>query len=201
MTEVPSNNHIKIAVAGAGGRMGCRIIALVAESSHYKISGALEATGHPAVGRDAGLVAGCGELKISVTSEPSKALENADVLIDFSVPAAITSCGEEAISRNIAVVVGTTGLSEEELAVIESASKSIPVITAPNMSVGVNLLFKIAPMVAKALGSDYDIEIIESHHNRKKDAPSGTAVRLLEGLQEARNLGPESAVHERRSPR
>lgn len=178
--------------------MGCRIVALASESRTWKVSGALEAQGHPAVGRDAGLLAGCGELKIAVTSDIPKGIAGAQVLIDFSSPSATPYHAAAAAERGIALVVGTTGLTRAAEDALSDAAKRIPVIAAPNMSVGVNLLFRIAPLIASALDEAYDIEIVEAHHNRKKDAPSGTALRLLELLQSARGGAARAqAVHGR----
>lgn len=190
--------QVRLAVVGAGGRMGCRIVALATESDHVKVTGALERPGHPSVGRDAGIVAGCGELKLAVTSDPKRALSDANVIIDFTAPSAIDSYLGSAIAGKIGIVIGTTALTDANNAAIGTAVKSVPVITAPNMSVGVNLLFKIAPMITEALGGAYDIEIIEAHHNRKKDAPSGTAERLLENIAAARKVSKDKAVYGRR---
>lgn len=178
--------------------MGCRIVALAAESSTWRVTGAVEAPGHPAVGRDAGLLAGCGELQIPITADLDRGLAHAQALIDFSSPAATARHAEAAAARGIALVVGTTGLTAEAERALEAAARHVPVIAAPNMSVGVNLLFRVAPLIAKALDAAYDIEIVEAHHNRKKDAPSGTALRLLQVLQAARG-GREAApaVHGR----
>lgn len=166
--------------------MGCRIIALAVESRSYRVTGAIEAPAHPSIGRDAGLVAGCGELKVAITSDLERGLADAQVLIDFSSPSVTAVHAEAAAAHGVALIVGTTGLTTEAEAGISAAAARVPVIAAPNMSVGVNLMFRIAPLIAQALDESYDIEIIEAHHNRKKDAPSGTALRLLELLQAAR---------------
>lgn len=174
--------------------MGCRIVALASESRSWKVVGALEAQGHPAVGRDSGLLAGCGELKVPVTSDLRRGLSQAQVLIDFSSPGATAAHAANAAELGIALVVGTTGLTPEGQEALEAAAGRVPVIAAPNMSVGVNLLFRIAPLIAQALDETYDIEIVESHHNRKKDSPSGTALRLLQVLQEARGGADHAPV-------
>ncbi|RMH59210.1 MAG: 4-hydroxy-tetrahydrodipicolinate reductase [Candidatus Hydrogenedentota bacterium] len=188
----------RITVAGAGGRMGGRITALCAEDPAFLLVGAIEARGHPAVGRDAGLVAGCGELNVTVTAEIEKALEGAEVLVDFTAPGAVIQNVTAAREKGIGYVVGTTGLGERETTAIEEASMKIPIVAAPNMAVGVNLLFRIAPMIANALGEAYDIEILEMHHNKKKDAPSGTAMRLLREIQEARKGSAAEPIFGRR---
>ena len=189
---------IRVAVAGAGGRMGGRIIALASESSEFKVIGALEASGHPVIGRDAGIVAGCGEIKVVITSDCTRSLEGADVLIDFTSPSATIEHIQIALQHNVPMVIGTTGLEKDGEKIIEQASKKIPLIAAPNMSVGVNLLFRIAPLIAETLGEDYDIEIIEAHHNKKKDAPSGTAMKLLDLVSSAAGIEKENSVFGRK---
>ncbi len=174
--------------------MGGRIIALAAASTSAIPAGALEAAGHPSVGKDAGLTAGCGELGIPITFEIQKAFANAKVLIDFSAPSATVRHSEAAAERGLGVVIGTTGLSDADLKSLAEVARHVPLIVAPNMSLGVNLLCRIAPQIVKALGSAYDIEIIESHHNKKKDAPSGTALRLLDVILDARNATRTDAV-------
>lgn len=170
----------RIAVTGAAGRMGGRIITLVTEAEGLEIAGAVEAPGHPRIGEDAGYVAGCGELGVTITGSLEEALAGADVLIDFTWP--------EVTMENIAVceklgkkmVVGTTGLSSEQRETVARAAEKIPVVFAPNMSVGVNVCFKLLKDIAGTLGDGFDVEIVELHHNKKKDSPSGTAVRMGE---------------------
>ncbi len=174
--------------------MGGRIIALASEMKNFKLTGAFEVTGHPAVGRDAGIAAGCGELHVPIIADAERALQNSDVLIDFTFPNASLAHARLAAARGLALVVGTTGLSAAEDAELERIAKEIPFICAPNMSVGVNLLFRIAPLIAKALDEGYDIEIVEAHHNKKKDAPSGTALRLLDVVAEARGVARDRAI-------
>lgn len=200
------NETIGIAVAGAGGRMGCRLVALAVERPELKLVGALEVPGHPAVGRDAGIVAGCGETRIQVTSDLGRALATAKVLIDFSAAAALPNHIAAAVERGVGLVIGTTGLTAEHERLLAAAAERTPVLAAPNMAVGVNLLFELAPLVTRALGEAYDIEIVEAHHNRKKDAPSGTALRLLDLVLEARardrsaaSFGREGAAATRRA--
>lgn len=177
--------------------MGGRIIALSTESRDARLTGALEVKGHPSIGRDAGIVSGSGELKVPITASLEKALADAEILIDFTAPSAIVHYAETAIARGIGLVIGSTALNADETAAIEKASKSVPVITAPNMSVGVNLCFRLAPMIAEALGEEYDIEIVEAHHNKKKDAPSGTALRLLDGILASRKSTRDRAIYGR----
>ncbi|MFH0957081.1 MAG: 4-hydroxy-tetrahydrodipicolinate reductase [Pseudomonadota bacterium] len=170
----------KVLVSGAAGRMGRRIIALAHENDSIEISGALEAPGNPSIGQDAGELAGVGHIGVRVTDDWKSAIKGCDVIIDFSSPEATVRNTAEASNNGKAIVIGTTGLSEDQKAVVAEAGSKIRCLMAPNMSLGVNLLFNLVARVASALGDNYDIEIIESHHNLKKDAPSGTAAKLAE---------------------
>jgi 4-hydroxy-tetrahydrodipicolinate reductase len=146
------------------------------------LTAALEQAGHPGLGHDIGELAGCGRMGVRLSSEWNTP---ADILIDFSSPASAVSRAAEAELKRTAILIGTTGLSEAQRKTILAHSHNVPVLIAPNMSVGVNLLFRLAGEVAKALGEEYDVEIIEVHHRMKKDAPSGTAVRLAEEIAAA----------------
>jgi 4-hydroxy-tetrahydrodipicolinate reductase len=171
---------MRIAVSGAAGRMGKRILELAHERADVEISGALEATGNPAVGKDAGEVAGIGQIGVPISDDIGEALKTCDVLIDFSAAPASVSHVQAAAAAGKAVVVGTTGFSDDQKRQINEAGGTTRCLIAPNMSMGVNLLFSLVGEVAKALGDDYDIEIVEAHHRMKKDAPSGTALKLAE---------------------
>jgi len=188
---------VRLAVIGAGGRMGCRIISLAGERPDLKVTGALEAKGHPAIGSDAGMLAGCGELQVPVTSDPAKALAGAQVAIDFTAPSAVPLYASAAAEIGVGLVIGSTGLTAPEEAIIARAAERVPVLVAPNMSIGVNLLFRLVPQIAAALGSEYEIEILEAHHNKKKDAPSGTALGLLERILEVREPSRDQVVYGR----
>jgi 4-hydroxy-tetrahydrodipicolinate reductase len=176
--------------------MGQRIGALAIEHPSIRLAGAFDRSGHNAVGRDFGELAGVGKSGVVITDNIAETLDTADVVIDFTSPEAtlgnLRICGE----RKKAVVIGTTGLSPGQTAEVASYGKRIPVVLAPNMSVGVNLLLKVLADVARALGDDYDIEIVESHHRLKKDAPSGTALKMAQVIAAAlsRNLD-EVGVH------
>jgi len=170
---------IRVAINGAAGRMGRRLVALASAEDGMQVVAALEQAGHPDLGRDAGELAGCGHIGVTLSSEWRAA---ADVLIDFSTPGGTMLCLAQAVERGVAVVIGTTGLDEQQKQQITEAGKKVGVLLAPNMSVGVNLLFRLVGEVAAALGEDYDIEIGEAHHRFKKDAPSGTALRLAENI-------------------
>lgn len=166
--------QLRVAVAGATGRMGRAVIRLAAEH-HCTIVGALAA---PA---EAGK-----ELEgLRVTADPAVAIENAEVVIDFSHPAALAPLADACAARAIPLVTGTTNLGDPEARAIEALSRVAPVLSAPNMSLGVQVLAEVVEMTARRLGLSFDVEIVETHHNRKIDAPSGTARRLFEAVQNA----------------
>ena len=176
---------IKVAVTGAAGRMGGRIITLITEAEGLEVAGAIEMAGHARLGDDAGYVAGCGDLGVAITDSLEQALASADVLIDFTWPEVTIGNAEVCARLGKAMVVGTTGLNPEQREVIKRVAESSPVVFAPNMSVGVNVCFKLLKDMAKTLGEGFDVEIVELHHNKKKDSPSGTAVRMGEIVADA----------------
>ncbi len=167
---------IKLAVSGACGKMGLRIIALAGEESDFKLTVALESKGHPDIGKP---ISG-----ISVTDEPTF-VKNSDCLIEFTSPSATIEHLAFAVKYKKPVVIGTTGLSEEDKIKIKDAAKAIPIVFSPNMSIGVNLLFKLVKEAAGILSGEYKVKIIEAHHVHKKDAPSGTAKKIAEVIKEA----------------
>lgn len=169
-----------IAVLGVSGRMGRCLVRSIRQSDDLSLSGALASSGSPALGRDAGDVANTGPLGVSITSSRADALAGADVAIDFTLPAAAIGNLEAAAELGIPVVIGTTGLDDAAQAAIRRVSHGLPVLVAPNMSLGVNLLFSLVDRASAALGEDYDIEVFEAHHRNKVDAPSGTALRIAE---------------------
>ena len=187
----------RIAILGAAGRMGQAIIRTLAESTGGTLAVAVERAGSAELGRDAGLLAGLGANQITVRVALPAAGE-ADVWIDFSAPGASTTHAEAAAARGAALVVGTTGLGDPQRQAIAEVAGKVPVVLSPNMSVGVNVLLRLVADAARALGPDYDIEVLEAHHRAKRDAPSGTALRLAEALAEAtgREL-PRTARYER----
>ncbi len=190
---------VRVAVAGAAGRMGKAVIKAVTENKNAELVSALEGGGHPMLGKDAGEVAGTGRLGIKITEGLGRALKKADVIIDFTHPDVSMRCLDEVVRQKKAAVIGTTGFSHSQRERIKELSKSARIVMAPNMSVGVNLLFKLVGLVSSIIGRDYDIEIIEAHHRHKKDAPSGTAIRLAEVA--ASTLGRDLdrvAVYERK---
>lgn len=183
-----------IAITGAAGRMGTRLIALAKQAGDFQILGAIERPDHPSQGRDAGEMAGLGAIGLPVTFDLKPTPQ---VLIDFTSPSSMRHWLKTCRDRGIAMIVGTTGLAPQDHAIIDQAAAHIPVLQAPNMSLGVNVLFKIAGEVAKLLGEDYDIEIIEGHHRFKKDAPSGTAMGLAGAILKATNKTRDSLVFDR----
>lgn len=174
-----------IIVTGATGRMGSRIIALSGEYPGIRLYGALEKKGHGDLGRDIGSLLGIGEKDVRLGDSLEDMVGGSDVVIDFTSPAAALQNLRIACEKGKAVVIGTTGLSKEDVDAVREVSVRIPVVLAPNMSVGVNLLLKVLGDVARVLGDDYDIEIIEAHHRLKKDAPSGTAIKMAQVIAEA----------------
>ncbi len=190
---------VNIAVAGAAGRMGSRITALSKEYTELKLTGAFEKKGHNAVGEDIGTIVGIGETGIKLSDNLEGIIDKADVIIDFTTPGSTKENLRVASKKGKAMVIGTTGLSKDDIKEIESMAKKIPCVMASNMSTGVNLLLKILQDVARVLGDEYDIEIIESHHRLKKDAPSGTALKMAQVIADAvnRNLD-EVAVYARK---
>ena len=170
----------RAAICGAAGRMGKTILEVIADTDGITVGAAIEQRGSPALGLDAGEQAGTGRLGVSVTDDIGAVMNDFDVLIDFTRADAVLKNLEQCRANGKRVVIGTTGLSAEQQQALQAASKQTAIVFAPNMSVGVNLCFKLAELAAQVLGDSADIEIIEAHHNRKIDAPSGTAVRLGE---------------------
>ena len=175
---------IKVAVTGAAGRMGGRIVTAVKEAEGLELAGAVERPGHEMIGQDAGLIAGCGAAGVKITASLDEALKNADVLIDFTFPEVTLKNLATCVRLGKKLVIGSTGFTPTQRAEVQKAGEQIPVILAPNMSVGVNACFKLLKETAKILGPDFDVEIVELHHNKKKDSPSGTAVRMGEVVAE-----------------
>jgi len=176
---------IAVGVSGAAGRMGRRLIALIAEADDLRLAAAVEQEKSPALGEDAGEQAGVGKLGLPVSCQFPPDL---DVVVDFSSPEGTLAALRFCSRHKKPIVIGTTGLGDQERAQVESAAKRIPCLLSPNMSVAMNLLFRLAAEVARALGPEYDAEILETHHRFKKDAPSGTALKLAESIAGARGL-------------
>ena len=185
-----SGTTLNIAMLGASGRMGRSIIPLIAgDSNGLRLSGALTAPGDATVGQDAGIVAGVAPLAIALTDKAERALGGADVAIDFTLPAASLNHARLCRDQACALVIGTTGHDGPQRAELEQIAKVIPIVMAPNMSIGVNLLFRLAELAARALDANsFDAEIFEAHHRNKVDAPSGTALGLGRAVAQGRGV-------------
>ncbi len=180
---------LRITVIGAAGRMGKQIISLIRDREGLRLVGAIEASGIAAIGEDAGIYAGVQPMGITIGEDLGSVAAGTDVIIDFSSPATVIRNVEIATEHNSGIVIGTTGLDEKDRDTLKSLSEGgARIVFAPNMSVGVNLLFVLAEQVSKTLGEEYHIEIVEMHHSEKKDAPSGTADQLLRVVASARGL-------------
>lgn len=174
----------RIAVVGAAGRMGRSLIQAVSEAEGLSLGAATERAGNPVIGRDAGELAGFAPLGVTLASDLATVVDDFDVVIDFTAPAATLAHVEICRGAGKAMVIGTTGLSEADKGRLQAAAAEIPIVFAPNMSVGVNLCFKLLALAARVLGDEADVEIIEAHHRHKVDAPSGTALRMGEVIAE-----------------
>ncbi len=175
----------RIAITGAGGRMGRTLIEACSESETLQLSVAVDRPGSSLIGADVGEVAGLGKLGVAVGDDLQQLTGEFDVLIDFTIPEATAAHLEICRQAGKRMVIGTTGLSAEHKRRIDAAAAEIPLVFAPNMSVGVNLCLKLLDLAARVLGDEADVEIIEAHHRHKIDAPSGTALRMGEVVAEA----------------
>lgn len=185
---------MNLCIIGASGRMGKLIAAHALQNNDIKITGAVEYHNSPNIGQDIGLLCGFNAVGVKIDSNIFDSAKSADVIIDFS-----GANGTENNIKNFQIikkplVIGSTGLNDTTIASIKELSKICPIVFTPNMSMGVNLLFKLTEIVTKILKNDFDIEIIESHHNKKKDSPSGTAMKLAEIITETLKLDLEKDV-------
>jgi 4-hydroxy-tetrahydrodipicolinate reductase len=188
-------NAVRVVVCGAAGRMGGCVLRTVRSTDGMELVGATERPDAPEVGRDAGAVAGMPPAGVTVSGSLEAALERAaDVVIDFTAPAASLRHAQVCAARKVTLIIGTTGLSAPARTEIARLAREVPIVLAPNMSVGVNVLFRLVEQAARALGPSYDVEIIETHHRAKKDAPSGTALRLAEVAAEALQVEGRTAL-------
>jgi 4-hydroxy-tetrahydrodipicolinate reductase len=176
---------IKAVVIGAAGRMGNRLVHAVCQAEGIVLSGGIERKGHPAIGRDIGEINGLEALGVPLADELASVIDNCDVVIDFTAPAVSLKSLELASAKKKAIVIGTTGFTDSDKEKIRKTAAGTRCVLAPNMSVGVNLMFRLVEDVTKIIGEEYDIEMIEAHHRLKKDAPSGTAVKLAEIIADA----------------
>ncbi|MBK0325982.1 4-hydroxy-tetrahydrodipicolinate reductase [Rhodobacteraceae bacterium F11138] len=177
-----------IVVTGASGRMGQMLIRTVSESDRALLVGVVERSGHDWIGRDVGQAMGGADLGVTVTDDPLEAFARAQAVIDFTAPAATVEFANLAAQARLVHVIGTTGFTEDQIASLEPAARHAVIVRAGNMSLGVNLLTRLTEKVAAALDTDFDIEIIESHHRHKVDAPSGTALMLGEAAARGRGV-------------
>jgi 4-hydroxy-tetrahydrodipicolinate reductase len=175
--------EIEAIVVGAAGKMGGRIIHIIKETPSMRLHRAVDRPDHPSIGKDVGEVIGLGTMGVPL--EGGLKGKGGDVIINFTSPQASLESLEFAKEAGLAIVIGTTGLSPEQMGKVKELSKSIRCVLSPNMSVGMNVMFRIVQEVAQALGPDYDIEVLEAHHRLKKDSPSGTAVKLGELVAQA----------------
>ncbi|MBN1366227.1 MAG: 4-hydroxy-tetrahydrodipicolinate reductase [Syntrophaceae bacterium] len=190
---------VKTVVTGAAGRMGGKIISLIFDLEDISVVGAVEVSTHPIIGRDVGQGLGLGKTGIIVSDKLADCIEKADVVIDFTNHEASLNYLKVAKEKNKAIVIGSTGFNDNEMKEIRDLTKDTRCVLTPNMSVGVNAMLKILEYCAGILKDDYDVEIIEAHHNLKKDAPSGTAMQMAKVI--AKKLGrdmEESLVYSRR---
>ncbi len=167
--------------------MGRTIATLALEDKRFSIASALESDGHPDLGRDYGAILGrSSALGVKLSSDVNASFKSADVVIEFTLPEVTAIHAQIARELKKPIVIGTTGLSDVQLTTLKGCANLVPIVFSPNMSVGVNVLFELAGLAAARLGLSYDVEVVEAHHKQKKDAPSGTAKRLVEVLAEAR---------------
>jgi 4-hydroxy-tetrahydrodipicolinate reductase len=193
---MPASQVTRLAIHGAAGRMGQRLVALAHAAEQLCVAAALEAEGHPQIGKDAGVIAGAGEIGVPLGSRLDS--DCADVVIDFSVPVAAARIVEACRAAKLPIVVATTGFDKRQEAAVREAAKEIPLVWAPNMSLAVNLAMRLCDTAAAALAgqsSGVDVEIIERHHRFKEDAPSGTALKF--GQIIAQRMGQTRPQHGR----
>ena len=181
-------SDMRLIVAGAGGRMGRTLVKAIADTDGAILAGAVDAPGSAVIGRDAGELAGLGPNGVKVTTDPAPLLAKADGLVDFTIPAATIALAEIVAKAGLVHVIGTTGLSSENEKLIATAAQRSVIVKSGNMSLGVNLLAALVRRVARTLDQEFDIEILEMHHNKKIDAPSGTALMLGRAAAEGRNI-------------
>ncbi len=187
-----SEHRYRIGVAGAGGRMGRMLIEAISKTEDCLLAGAMDVPGSPGIGLDASGFLGAAS-GIAITADMAQALQGCDALIDFTRPEGTMGHLAQCRQLGVNMVIGTTGFSDEQKLELQAASKDIAIMLAPNMSVGVNVTLKLLQMAAKALATGYDIEIIETHHRHKVDAPSGTALKMGEVIADA--LGRDLKGH------
>ncbi len=190
---------VKVIVTVAGGKMGARIISLIAGMEDMRVVGAIEVTGHPIIGRNVGHSLGLGKTSAMVSDKLADCIDQADVVIDFTNHEASLNYLKIASEKNRCMVIGSTGFTSNEMKIVSSLAEKTRCVLSPNMSVGINVMLKVLEACAGIFQDDYDVEIIEAHHHSKKDAPSGTAMQMAHVIAEklGRNL-EEEAVYTRK---
>lgn len=187
---------IKLVVIGAMGRMGKLIIQTILEDPETELCGAVEIFGHKDIGKDIGNLCGFGTLGMPLSDDLEKVIVGSDCIIDFSTPKSTLENLPIAANNGVPIVIGTTGLSgRKEMKQIRLFSKKIPILLSPNMSIGMNILFKVVRDVARYTKGRFDVDILDIHHRTKKDVPSGTALKLAENVAVARGLDPKKSIH------
>lgn len=189
---MPETDPPGIVVTGASGRMGQMLIRTILESDRVRLAGAVERPGHRWIGQDAGVAMGGQAVGVVVADDPLDAFATAHAVVDFTAPAATVAFAALAAQARLVHVIGTTGLAHDDLKKIQSAARHAVIVRAGNMSLGVNLLVQLTRQVAAALDDDYDIEVVEAHHNQKADAPSGTALMLGQAAADGRGVALDS---------
>lgn len=188
---------VRTVITGVSGRMGSTLLRLARDTEGLEVVGATDRKGAACIGLDAGLATRLGMLGVPVVDSLAAALERAQVVVDFTSAEASLAHARLCAERGVALVVGSTGLSPEARAEIGAVARRVPVVMSPNMSVGVNLVIQVAAELARVLGESFDVEVLETHHRMKKDAPSGTALRLAEKIAEALARKPEDLTFAR----
>jgi 4-hydroxy-tetrahydrodipicolinate reductase len=192
-------NTVKAILIGAAGRMGLRVLTAIHGTPNILLVGAVERKDHPQLGRDIGEIAGLEKWKIPLVGDLAEVIEVGDVTIEFTNAESSVKNLRVAAEKGKAAVIGSTGLAPHQIKEVQDLTRKIPCVLSPNMSVGVNVMFKAIRDLAKVLGDDYDVEVIEAHHRMKKDAPSGTAVKMGQILAQALNRDLEKVgVYERK---
>jgi 4-hydroxy-tetrahydrodipicolinate reductase len=181
---------VKIGIAGACGKMGKRIVALTIQDDEAQVSAALEHPDNPEIGKDIGAVVEAGDVGVIVTSDLDEVCASSECIIDFTLPEPTLEHLKACVASGTPMVIGTTGLTSEGEQAIAEAAKSIPIVFSPNMSIGVNLVFKLVAEAARVLGGDFTIKVDETHHVHKKDSPSGTAKMIGKVIKESSGTEP-----------
>ncbi|MEM7180021.1 MAG: 4-hydroxy-tetrahydrodipicolinate reductase [Spirochaetota bacterium] len=190
-------NKTRIAMVGAAGRMGKAIVSILEESEFSCLQAAIERPGSILIGVDSGLHAGLKANKVLITDDHKAGIENSDVVIDFSSSTNLEISIQHCLEFAKPLVIGTTGLQDTQKNAIQQAKEKIAIVHSPNMSIGVNLLFRLTEIAAKALGDSFDVEVLDIHHKHKKDAPSGTAQKLKEVLLNSLQRSEEQVIYGR----